>query len=300
MKRAVSVSLGSAVRDKRVELDLLGERVILERIGTDGDADRARQLYRELDGEVDAFGVGGIDLYVGTERRSYPIRAAHALVADVRKTPMVDGRGLKNTLERQCVHQLEAQLGAEILPKRAMNTVALDRYGLSQGLVETGYEVAFCDLMFAIGIPIALTSLRQVEILARALAPIVVRLPFSMLYPTGEQQHEHVPRFERWYRWATLIAGDCLYIRRHMPAELAGKVVLTNTTTEADVDHFRKAGVRILVTTTPRYDGRSFGTNMLEAALVAAAGKGRALTAAELNDWIDRLGLGPNIEQLHD
>jgi len=298
MKRAVSISLGSAARDKRVEIELLGERVSVERIGTDGDAARARQLYRELDGQVDAFGVGGIDLDVGTDRRRYPIRAAHALVADVRKTPVVDGGGLKNTLERRCVHQLEARLGSEIVPKRAMNTVALDRYGLSLGLVEAGYEVAFGDLMFAIGVPIALRSLRQVEVLARVLAPIAVRLPFRLLYPTGEQQQEHVPRFERWYRWATVIAGDCLYIRRHMPATLPGKVVLTNTTTEADVTHFRAAGVRILATTTPRYDGRSFGTNLLEAALVAAAGKGRALTEAELNDWITRLGLGPTIERL--
>jgi hypothetical protein len=300
MKRAVSVSLGSSVRDKRVELDLLGERVILERIGTDGDAGRARDLYRELDGQVDAFGVGGIDLSVGTDRRDYPIRAAHALVADVRVTPIVDGRGLKNTLEHQCVHRLEAQLGAEISPKQAMNTVALDRFGLSRGLVETGYQVVFGDLMFAIGVPIPLRSLRQVEVLAAVLAPILIRLPFSMLYPTGEQQDEQVPRFARWYRWATVIAGDCLYIRRHMPAELVGKLILTNTTTEADVERFREAGVRYLVTTTPRYDGRSFGTNMLEAALVAAAGLGRPLTRDELNEWIGRLGLGPNIERLND
>jgi hypothetical protein len=193
---------------------------------------------------------------------------------------------------------VEERLGSDIVPRQAMNTVALDRYGLSQGLVEAGYRVAFGDLMFAIGIPLPLTSLRQVEVLARILAPIVVRLPFSMLYPTGEKQHEHVPRFGRWYRWASLIAGDCLYIQRHMPAALPGKVILTNTTTEADVERFRRAGVRTLVTTTPRYDGRSFGTNMLEAALVAIAGQGRRLTRAELEDWIGRLGLGPNIEHL--
>ena len=62
MKRAVSISLGSSKRDKRVQLELLGELVVIERIGTDGDMERAAQLYRELDGQVDAFGVGGADL----------------------------------------------------------------------------------------------------------------------------------------------------------------------------------------------------------------------------------------------
>jgi hypothetical protein len=37
MKRAVSVSIGSSKRDKAVEIELMGEEVSIERIGTDGD-----------------------------------------------------------------------------------------------------------------------------------------------------------------------------------------------------------------------------------------------------------------------
>ena len=55
MKRAVSISLGSSTRDKRVEVDFKGEHVIVERIGTDGDIEKAIQLYNELDGQVDAL-----------------------------------------------------------------------------------------------------------------------------------------------------------------------------------------------------------------------------------------------------
>ena len=54
MKHAVSVSIGSSRRDKRVEITLLDEQIIIERIGTDGDMDKAANLYRELDGNVDA------------------------------------------------------------------------------------------------------------------------------------------------------------------------------------------------------------------------------------------------------
>ena len=295
MKRAVSVSLGSPSRDKRVEIELLGEKVIIERIGTDGDVEEATRLYNKLDGKVDAFGVGGIDLWVGTAKRRYPLTAAHKMVRGVKKSPIVDGGGLKNTLERQAMHYVEAELGDEILPKRAINTAGIDRYGMAQGLVDAGYETASCDLMFALGIPIAIKSLRQLEVLAAILLPIVGRLPISVLYPTGEKQHENIPRFTRWYEWATVIAGDCLYITRHMPPKLDGKTILTNTTTEEDVDLFRRAGVRHLVTTTPRLEGRSFGTNMMEAALVAVAGKGRPLRAAELEEMITRLELRPSI-----
>jgi len=40
---------------------LMEERVSVERGGTDGDIEKAAQLYWELDGKVDAFGVGGAD-----------------------------------------------------------------------------------------------------------------------------------------------------------------------------------------------------------------------------------------------
>ena len=58
MKRAVSISIGTSKRNKAVEIELLGEKVSIERIGTDGDMEKAAQLYRELDGKVDAFLVG--------------------------------------------------------------------------------------------------------------------------------------------------------------------------------------------------------------------------------------------------
>jgi hypothetical protein len=299
MKRAVSVSLGSATRDKRVEIELLGERVLIERIGTDGDVERARALYRSLDGKVDAFGMGGIDLSVGTPVREYPLYAARKLIRDVQQTPVVDGRGLKFTLERQCMPYVEEHLGAELQPKRVLVNVASDRYGMALSLREAGYESVYGDLLFALGIPVPMRTLAQLHFMLRLLGPIAGRLPISTIYPTGEKQHETIPRFTRWYHWATVIAGDCSYSKRHMPSRLDGKMILTNTTTEADVACFTDAGVRYLVTTTPRLDGRSFGTNMMEAALVAAAGKGRALTRDELTGLIEQLGMHPDIMTLN-
>jgi hypothetical protein len=82
-----------------------------------------------------------------------------------------------------------------------------------------------------------------------------------------------------------------------MPDDLRGKMIVTNTTTDANVELFRERGVDWLITTTPRYDGRSFGTNMMEAALTAYAGYGRVLTEDELNNLIDELDLRPTVER---
>jgi hypothetical protein len=118
MKRAVSISLGSSKRDKAVEIELLGETVRIERIGTNGDEAKARQMYRELDGKVDALGVGGIDLGVHTPWKFYPLHGALKLVQDVKQTPYVDGGGLKETLESRVMQWVEARIGNRFNPRR--------------------------------------------------------------------------------------------------------------------------------------------------------------------------------------
>lgn len=299
MKRAVSISLGSATRDKCVDVTLLGQTVRLERIGTDGDMERAAQLFRELDGKVDAFGVGGADLGLRVAGRWYPLHSVQPMVRFVRRTPVVDGAGVKNTLERRVAAFIDERLGDAIQPRRVLFTVGLDRWGMTTSFLQCGYDYVFGDLMFGLGLPIPLRGVRLLRALAAVLLPVVGRLPFAWVYPIGEKQEAWEPKFARWYQWATVIAGDCHYIKRHMPARLEGKLICTNTTTPRDVEHFRAAGVRWLVTTTPVLEGRSFGTNLIEAALIAASGHGRTLTDAELETLIDALGLQPSLQPLN-
>lgn len=301
MKRAVSISIGSSRRNKSVEVELLGEKVSIERIGTDGDMEAAAQKYNELDGKVDAFGVGGADLGALVDGKFYPFHSVQPMVRFVKKTPLVDGGGLKNTLENKAPAFLDEKIGdyIERRGRKVFVTLGVDRWGLSKSFVEAGYEVVFGDLMFALGIPIAIRSLKGLRALAKLMIPIVTRFPFEWLYPTGEKQDQRVPKYEKYYRWATVIAGDCHYVKRHMPDDLQGKVIVTNTTTTEDVELFRRCGVKYLVTTTPVLEGRSFGTNMMEAALVAVSGKGRPLTWDEYSELLDKLGFEPQLQELN-
>jgi hypothetical protein len=84
-----------------------------------------------------------------------------------------------------------------------------------------------------------------------------------------------------------------------MPDHLYGKVLVTNTTTPEDVELFHQAGIKYLVTSTPVLDGRSFGTNMMEAALTAASGKRRKLTYDELSQLLGQLGFQPQLQELN-
>jgi len=299
MKRAVSISIGSSKRDKAVEVELLGETIHIERIGTDGDMEKAARLYQELDGKVDAFGVGGADLGMWVDQRWYPLYSAQKLVRFIQKTPFVDGAGLKNTLEGRVAAFLDVKIGKHIQEKKVFITAGVDRWGMTKSFVDAGYECVFGDMMFGLGIPIPVRSVRGLKVLAAILLPIVGHIPFKWIYPTGEKQDQRIPKFIQYYQWAAVTSGDCHYVKRHMPERMDGKVIVTNTTTPDDVALFKKAGVKYLVTTTPVLEGRSFGTNMMEAALVALAAKGRSLTHAELNEYLDRLGFEPQLQELN-
>jgi len=301
MKRAVSISIGSSKRNKAVEVTLLGEKVSIERIGTDGDMEAAALKYKELDGKVDAFGVGGADLGALVDGKWFPLYSVQPMVRFVKKTPLVDGGGLKNTLENRSPAFLDAKIGDYIRSRGRKVLVALgmDRWGLSKSFVEAGYETIFGDFMFGLDLPIAIHKISQLKTMGNLLMPIVGRVPFAWIYPTGEKQEKRTPKWGKYYAWATVIAGDCHYIKRFMPDDLTGKVIVTNTTTPEDVETFRKAGVKYLVTTTPVLDGRSFGTNMMEAALVAVSGKGRPLTWPELTEMLDKLGFEPQLQELN-
>lgn len=301
MKRAVSISIGSSKRNKAVEVTLLGQNVSIERMGTDGDMEAAALKYKELDGKVDAFGVGGADLGALVDGKWYPLYSVQPMVRFVKKTPVVDGGGLKNTLENKAPAFLDKEIGDYINARgrKVLVTLGVDRWGLSKSFAEAGYETVYGDLMFGLDIPIAIHKLSSLKRLASLLMPIAGRLPFEWVYPTGEKQEKRTPKWEKYYDWATVIAGDFHYIKRFMPDSLPGKVVVTNTTTSEDVETFRKAGVKYLITTTPVLDGRSFGTNMMEAALVAVSGKGRPLTWPELSDMLNKLGFEPQLQELN-
>ena len=296
MKQIVSVSLGSSSRNHTATADFAGQTFHIMRIGTDGDTEQAARLIRELDGRVDAIGLGGTNLYMHAGTRRYTFRESARMAAAAQHTPIVDGSGLKNTLERRVVRQLSETEDFSFAGKHILVVCAVDRFGLAEALTSAGGQMTFGDLLFSLGIDIPLRSLRVVHALAMVIAPIITRLPVSWVYPVGSSQTENIPRFSRYFDQADIIAGDFHYIRRYMPAKIAGKTVITNTVTESDRAMLQERGAAMLVTTTPLMAGRSFGTNVLEAMVVAYAGRAREkIPAADYDRILDKMGIKAHI-----
>lgn len=299
MKRVVSVSLGSSSRDAGIETEILGEKFLIERIGTDGSLEKAIQLIKEMDGKVAAFGLGGTDLYVQAGNRRYLIRDAKGIVKAAIKTPIVDGSGLKNTLERKVINYLEEEAIINFKDKKVLMVCAMDRFGMAESLEAVGADVTLGDLIFVLGIPITLKSLKSLDLIARGIAPIVCQLPFKYLYPIGDKQSEIKPKHSRYYHEADIIAGDFHFIKKFMPDSLEGKTIITNTVTKDDIAMLKNKGIELLITTTPELNGRSFGTNVMEGMLIALSGKEPSqISPVDYEALLDRIELKPRVERM--
>lgn len=301
MKEIVSVSLGSSSRDHEVRVTWFNEPFHIRRIGMDGDLKKALAALEALDGTVDAIGLGGIDVYLYAGDKRYPLRDGVRLMDAVKKTPVVDGSGLKNSLERDVV----AHINRFVMPltgKKVLMVSALDRFGMAKAFWDHGTTMVFGDFIFALGLDKPIHTLTELEEYAEKLLPELGKLPIGFIYPIGKKQEE-IPadsaNFSRYYHDADIIAGDFHFIRKYLPARLEGKVIVTNTVTPGDIETFRERGVRLLVTTTPALNGRSFGTNVIEAALLAILGKKwDDVTPQDYTQLLRQLDLKPRILNL--
>jgi hypothetical protein len=295
----VSVSLGSSRRDSDVTAEAGGYRFHIRRIGTDGDVKKAEALIRELDPTVDCFGLGGTDRYLVAGNRRYEVLAMGRLVRAAEHAPVVDGSGFKETLEPYLLRRLVEQGQLDLRGKETLLVSAVDRPGMARALPELGARITYGDLIFALGVPIPLHSLRAISLLGLVVLPIIRRMPISVVYPTGDKQESSVAKYSKYFHRAQVIAGDFHFIRRFLPPNMDGRTIITNTITAEDLDLLRCAGIGRLITTTPAFGERSFGTNVMEALLVAISGRRpEELSGQDYLDLLERLGLAPRVIDL--
>ena len=160
----------------------------------------------------------------------------------------------------------------ELRGKRVLMVSALDRFGMAQALVAAGADVIFGDFIFALDLDRPVRGLHEFEEMAHNICPTRASCRSSFSIRPARNKRPPEPKYPQYYEEAEIIAGDFHFMRQYMPDRLDGKIVLTNTLTSAtsmscatrreNLDH-----------DDARFRGRSFGTNVVEAALLALLGK---------------------------
>ncbi|NPV69048.1 MAG: quinate 5-dehydrogenase [Firmicutes bacterium] len=301
MKWVMSVSLGDPARDHSAEVSAAGERVLVERRGTGGDIRRAQDIIRRYDGRVDAFGLGGVNLYYRAGASRYRIREGWVLREYARSSPVADGAFVKEYIEPSIVDELQ-RCGVRFHGRKALVASALDRWDLAAALERAGCEVGVCDAALALRLPFVFNGLRRFAVAARVTMPVLRHVPLRYLYPSRIQPGRRVEtaglRRGPDFSGADVLAGDSYMLWRAMPLDLRGKTVVLSTATQAEIDEALARGAAFVATTSPGIDGRSYGANVLEALISALDGRPpeRIPRRQYLEMW-ERLGLRFRVER---
>ncbi|EFO80425.1 shikimate/quinate 5-dehydrogenase [Oscillochloris trichoides DG-6] len=309
MKRVLSISLGSSTRDYRFTAIILGQRIEIQRIGTNGNSERAAELIREYDGRVDVIGLGGLTPIFRVGAARYPHQEAIHIASQARRTPVVDGGVIKSTLERWSIAQAARRAPDLFRYKKILLTSGIERYQMAAALAQYDAELRFADPIIHSGLrflPLP-HSLAQLELYAATTLPITALLPYRMIHPIALGQEGHDPRAERAFGWAHVIAGDFAFIRRFAPKDLKGKVIVTDDPSPQEIEDLRQRGVVTLVTMHPPLTDeggvacpRPFvSSDVLEAVVAAIQETGRQPNEAEVLDFIAAAHWGPTIQDLN-
>ena len=128
-----------------------------------------------------------------SQEASAPSSDGLKLLQLVEHTPVVDGSGLKNTLEREVIRMLANDERIPLKGKKVLMVCALDRFGMAGALEEAGAKVTYGDLIFSLNLDQPILSLDELAERADKLLPDFCKLPISMLYPTGKKQADIEP-----------------------------------------------------------------------------------------------------------
>lgn len=301
-KEIVSISLAPSRTDFEFATEIFDEKVHVRRFGTDGDVLRARELISQFDGQVDAIGLGGMNIFFRVGQRTYIHKQIHQLASAAKATPVVDGIHIKNTFERWAISQVAEQHRGIFRHKKVFVISGIDWYGMAQVLSSFTREIIFGDPIFHLNIPLALRSFNQLERFAKQILPYLCRSSYRRLFPVEEVKTQRTIRGAKYFNQASIIVGESVWIRCFAPEDLKGKVVIAGDVSASDLEDFRKRGVESLITVIPRFsDTHPFvGADVLEAIFTSFIDRPAAETTD--NDYLDlisRCDLKPSITVLN-
>ena len=266
-KNVISISLDSTSRNYEISTQIFGEKIRIQRVGTDGSFLHAEELVAQFDGKVDAISLGGMNTSYRIADRTYSHKQVQKLALTAKSTPVVDGIHIKNTFLRWAISDVARKNRDIFRYKRIFFISGVRSYGLAEVLSGFTHNISFGDPIFHFNLPFTLHSLKQLKRYAKLTLPLICRSSNLRYHAFELDTRSQNPLSAKHFNQADIIVGDSVSIRCHAPGELKGKVIISDDISAADVEEFRKRGVESLVTVTPPLSERHpfVGLDVIEA-----------------------------------
>jgi predicted amino acid dehydrogenase len=273
-KEIVSVSLGLSDADYEFATRAFGAEFHIQRIGTDGDIERARTLVADFDGKADAIGLGEMNLRFSVGQHTCTQRQIKGLAGGAKVTPVVDGSHLRRTLDRWLISQAARQHEDLFRYRRIFFLSGVDQFASAQVLNRYTDRFFFGDPIFHLNLPFALRSFGQLELYARWVLPRLCNAAYAGHFPTGKRADLSSNRGERYFKSADVIVGSPAYLRLYAPNDLRRKVIVTSALSDGQMAKLRDRGADSVVAFSPlpRSEHPAVDTDVVEAMLATLLG----------------------------
>lgn len=230
------------------EVHLLGHALQIRRVAV-ADPAWIEELIRRDDGRVAAIALEGMARFLKAGRRREEHVGLAPLFRIASRTPVVDGSGLRDAMERWAVRLVSDSHPGTFSYKHVLMVPGLNHSGLAEALMEYTDQVHYADNIIYFALPVAIGSLAGLNRYAGPALRQLRHAPPRRLWPTAGQPQRR--RTMAPFQWADILAGDAGAIRRYAPADLRGKTVLVEAASQEDIIALRERGVAQLITTMP-------------------------------------------------
>jgi hypothetical protein len=142
----------------------LGEKLHVQRLGTDGSTARAVALVRQWDSKADAIGLGVLkDRYRAGSHRFVEKDSAKLKAVAKQALTTIGGR-LGDILQEWSVRHAQIQLGNYFNNARVVFLSGMTNYKLAMSMAEYTDNVMFADPLLQLGVPKFLTSIEALQL----------------------------------------------------------------------------------------------------------------------------------------
>jgi predicted amino acid dehydrogenase len=272
MKTVISISLGSKNQDFEFTTSFLGQKLHVQRVGTDGSSARASKLLRHWERHADAIGLGVV-------KDSYRIGAQRLIDADssrlsriVTRVPVTTGARLSDIFLEWAVRHAQNKLGHYFDNANVLFFSGMANYKLAMSMSEYSSNLQFADPLLQLGVPKLLTSLDALGLYAS-----------GMHYVSDWTPPRVIPAvlLKQWTRFvlskalikATMVVAPVHELDDFGLEELAGKTIITSNVNDERLARFKDKGVNMVIDGSPVLAGHVLGPEMLDAMIIAATGK---------------------------
>lgn len=272
MKSVVGISLGAAAQDFAFTATFLGEKLHVQRLGTDGSTARAVALVRQWDSKADAIGLGVLkDRYRAGSHRFVEKDSAKLKAVAKQALTTIGGR-LSDILQEWSVRHAQIQLGNYFNNARVVFLSGMTNYKLAMSMAEYTDNVMFADPLLQLGVPKFLTSIEALQLYSTG-AHYVKDWSLPVDLATGPIKEWTRFVLRKAVQKATVLVAAPHELDQFGLEELAGKTIISTTVNDERIAQLKDKGVHMVIDAAPVLFNHVLSPSLLDAMIVAATGK---------------------------